>query len=139
MRDWTDTLKNIALILLIVVTASIVGMSVWANFAENDSGIAKPPAIEKARYEFLVRNTGQLIYADSYEHPRSGLYILKNFYVEKRGSYKLQKTELMLDERIFGKIKITDRKASRSLTATPQLVSVFIEHYAGGYKSHNRR
>jgi hypothetical protein len=117
-KNWTDIAKNIAIFGGIIIAIAWGGMSVWANIAESrvDTG-PEPPSIKNAQYEFLIINTGQLIYSDSYEHPSDTVWLLHKFYVAKDNKFKLQKADLRLDEYLFGKIIMTDR-AEIKLTPT---------------------
>jgi len=74
-----------------------------------DNSLPKPPAVSKAAWSVTIRNTGNVIYTNSYDHPTDAVYILHGYYEIKDGKYRQHKNDLTLDELYFGDIIIKKR------------------------------
>ena len=110
-QSWTDIIKNIVIIGGIVLAILWGGLSIYAHVTQNNP--ANPydiPAIEKARYQFLIQNTGRIVYANAYDVKSAGSYTLKGYYSLDGDKYSYYKADLTLSEKYFGKITITDRR-----------------------------
>ena len=108
-----SVLKKMILVLILLVILAVifgVGMSVWANFFRTPEGaIPDMPDIEKATYSVLIKNTGNLLLTSDYEH-QGNIYILKGFWELVGQKWKYRKSQLVLDEAIFGKIEVERRE-----------------------------
>lgn len=103
--------KIILIVILLVVVAVIffIGVSVWANFFRAPEGsLPNMPDVEKASYMVLIKNTGNLLLTNEYEH-QGNIYILNGFWELIGQKWKYQDSQLVLDEAIFGKIEIKRR------------------------------
>lgn len=112
-RGKMNIIKTMILILILVVIVVVifwVGMSVWANFFRTPEG-AMPdmPDIKKATYSVLIKNTGNLLLTDEYEH-YGNIYILKGYWELTGQKWEYRKSQLVLDEQIFGKIEVKRRE-----------------------------
>lgn len=107
-----SVLKTMILILiLVVIVAGLfwVGMSVYFNFFRTPEGaLPEMPDIEDATYLVLIKNTGNLLLTDDYEH-HGNIYILKGYWELTGQKWQYRGAELVLDEQIFGKIEVERR------------------------------
>ena len=103
--------KMLLILILLVILAGLswVGISIYANFIQSPAGASSTmPDIEKATYSVYIENTGNLILTDSYEH-QGNIYILQGYFELVGQKWQYRKSELVLDEAIFGKITIERR------------------------------
>lgn len=105
-------LKKMILVLILLVILAVlfgVGMSVYANFFMKPEGaIPEMPDIEEATYSVLIKNTGNLLFTNDYEH-YGNTYILKGFWELTGQKWTYRDSQLVLDEGIFGKIEVERR------------------------------
>lgn len=111
-------LKTIFLVIILLVVlgvlALVVGPCVYYNFIEKeDTGRPDMPDTEDATHTFYIENTGGLILASDYEQygevAGSRIYVLKGFWEMRGDKFKYVDAEIVLDEAIFGKIKVKRR------------------------------
>jgi hypothetical protein len=95
--------------ILIVGILAYLGSCVYANFfAPDSSTTSNYPDMDKAKYSVYIKNTGNLLFTDSYEiHGKTN--ILHGFWELSGKKYQYRKTDLVLDEAIFGVIEIKQR------------------------------
>lgn len=109
---WSIIIKNIVIIGGIAVAVFFLGLSLYANFVEDrpvDAGLPKPPSINQAAWQLTIRNTGNIIYTNSCEHPSDNIFILHGYYEIKDGKYRKHDNDLMLDKKYFGDIILKKR------------------------------
>ncbi len=106
-------LKKILLVLvtLIILSGIIwVGLSIYVNFFRQPEGaLPDMPDSSKAAYIVLIKNTGNLLLTDEYKK-QGDIYILQGYWELVEGKWRFRKTELKLNEGIFGKIEIERRE-----------------------------
>ena len=105
-------LKKILIVLILLVVLAIVsyiGISIYAAFINGPEGTSTLPDIEKASYLVYIENTGNLLLTDEYEHQGS-IYILNGYFELIGQKWKYRSFEIILDEKIFGKIEIKRRE-----------------------------
>jgi len=106
----------IKLIILVVMILAIAwgGICAYSNFfAEEDTGMPKMPKAEDARFGVHIENTGNLLLTNDYEvdgeEIGSRVFVLHDFWEVSGNSFKFRPGEIVLSEKIFGKITIRRR------------------------------
>lgn len=111
-ESWTNIIKNVVIIAGIALAVFFGALSIYANMTEGrpvDNSLPKPPAIDKAQWEVTIKNTGNILYTNSYLHPSDNLYILNGYWEIDGKKYKQHKNDLTLDETYFGDILVKKR------------------------------
>lgn len=102
LNDWLSIVWKGLGLLFLAAFIIYIGLSVWGNIAtSNMQNNAEGP---KATYEFLVATTGEKIYANEYEKPADGQYLLNGYYVLERNRWRWHSDVLLLDEEYTGPI-----------------------------------
>lgn len=100
---------KVIFIVLVVGMLAYLGSCVYANFFASDSSTTSNyPDMDKAGYSVYIKNTGNLLFTDKYE-TKGKTHILHGFWEMTGKEYKYRKTDLVLDEAIFGIIEIRER------------------------------
>lgn len=107
------------MIKLIILGAMILfiawaGLCVYSNFiAEPDTGMPKMPKVEEAQYGVHIENTGNLLLTNDYEvhgeEVGNRVFIIHSFWEVSGKDFKYRPGDIILEERIFGKITIRRR------------------------------
>lgn len=112
---WLDTSnKTFSLLIKIVILAFLIGAGLWfclsilGNTLLSDS-TPEYPDVEKARYQFLIKNTGEYVFTDDYNEITKGSYLLHGYYELKDGKYRWHDKDAPLDEKYFGPIRVKKR------------------------------
>lgn len=105
---------KIIFILVLVAGLAWTGVCVYASFFEKTEGEIEYelPDSDTVRYSFYIENTGNLILANDYEQhgENQKLYILHGYYELVGSEFQHRTRTLVLDEKIFGKITVKDRR-----------------------------
>lgn len=111
-RDSTNTWLSIVLklfaIIAIIFSITWIGLSIYANFQETSfTGVKNEISIEKAKYEFKINTTNEILLTQAFDFIISGdrkEYILHGFYRIVDDKWKYTNSDLSLNENYFGKI-----------------------------------
>lgn len=108
-------IKWIILIVILAVLALVVGPCVYYNFiAKPDTGMLDMPDQKEATHSFYIVNSGGLILASDYEQQGqtegSRVFILHGFWEVRGNKFKFVEGDIILNEKIFGKIEVKRRK-----------------------------
>ena len=96
------------LLLFLVVGLIYFGSCVYGNVKALDSNPRDVPEVADAQYKVVIVNTGNTLLSDDAE--RIGTVVTLNGYWElMKIKFKYHKESILLDEDIFGPIKITRR------------------------------
>lgn len=111
---WLDTtnktfslLLKIVLLIILILGVSFLGLSIFGNVIGSDD-TPKLPDADKARYQFLIKNTGEYIFTDDYSTD-GGIYVLHGYYELKDGKYRWHDKDLSLNPEYFGLIQVRKR------------------------------
>lgn len=118
LSDIQSILLKGLLILAIIAGAIIVGINIVGNIAlarANRPPEASYPSVSKAQYQFTLKTTGQVLFAEKYDSSKDGafdVYILKyGHYEDLNGRWVWRKAPMPpMDERYFGEIKVERRE-----------------------------
>ena len=106
----------IMLVVLALVLVFVVGPCVYYGFIDKpgESGTVDLPDNKKATHTFYIENTGGLILASNYEQHGDAagkrLFVLHGFWEMRGKGFKYMAGDLTLDENVFGKITVSQRK-----------------------------
>jgi hypothetical protein len=106
-ESWSNIIKNFVIVGGIVVAVFLLGISIYANATEDrpgGAGLPKAPPVDKAAWEVTIKNTGNVLYTDSYEQPSEGVYVLHGYYEIHESKYESHTNDLVLDDNYFGDI-----------------------------------
>ena len=106
-NEFLSVVLKLVVIVVIVLTVCMVGLSVFAHFTE-DKGLPEFPALADAPYIIQVRNTGQILLGKP-EAVSSGKVLLKGYYTLRDNKWVWLDGSLSLDEHYFGDIIIIKR------------------------------
>lgn len=112
IRDFQSVVLLTALIVLVTLGILFMGLSIWANVAENSdiTGLPRMPAASKAQYTIELRTTGDVLLTNDYDvaespnNPDMLLYTLNGFYRVENDKWKYDESDIPLDEYYFGEI-----------------------------------
>ncbi len=96
------------IIIMIIVGVLYAGTCVYANFMQKALGEYKVPSIEEAKYEFTIRNTGNVLFSGIYS-TRGAEFTLTGYWELVDDKYKYRDSQLKLDQKIFGTITVRRR------------------------------
>ncbi len=106
---------KIFVIMAIIGGAVLIGMSVYVAACNKPAGPTTPktPDAKEAEFSVLLESTGQVVLTNKYEQIGekigSRVFILRGYWELQGTAYKLRKADIVLDEKIFGKITVTRR------------------------------
>ena len=115
---WLDTSnKTFSLLIKIVVLVILICAALWfcLSILGNTLLADRPPDlpdVEKARYQFIIKNTGRYIFTDDYsehEYLKGICYDLHGYYELSDGKYRWHDKDLMLCKSLFGDIQVKKR------------------------------
>lgn len=109
LNEWLSIILKIGIIVVVVIGSIWVGLSIWGNIAEAQSGAPDMPDISKAEYIITLTATGQRFLTDSWESPAEGQYLINGYYELDGSKWRWRETDLLLNEFYFGDIKISRR------------------------------
>ena len=110
-----NIIKVILIIVIVGVVAFVVGPCVYYNFIEQPGGLSTNdmPDMEDATHSFRIENTGGLILSSDYEQHGEGvgarIFILHGFWEMRGNKFKYVASDVVLDEKVFGKITVKRR------------------------------
>lgn len=106
-------LKGIVLVVILVLIVW-VGITFYANACSNPKGHLDMPEANKAAYSVYIKNTSGLLLTNRYEtigtEVGSRIYTLHGFWEVRGSKFVYKKTDVILDEAVFGEINIRRRK-----------------------------
>jgi hypothetical protein len=92
-----------------ILALAYMGSCTYANFFNKpDTSTYKMPEIKTAQYDVYVENTGNLLMTNSYD-TYGKIIVLHGFWELVGREFKYRKTDLTLDQKIYGTITITKR------------------------------
>lgn len=94
-------------VIVVIVGAIYIGMTVFANCRPLEAERGRP-AVSRAQYEVVIRNTGNVFYTDEY-FDVDGIITLKGYWEKVGDDFKYRDNELNLDRDIFGTVIIFER------------------------------
>lgn len=100
-KDWSSIIRDWFIIIVIVLGVIFLALSITGDFTEANT---EPP--DEALYKVSIRNTGEILYTEDYDHPTDSVYILHGYWELEKTKYKHRDIELTLDKNIFGPIKV---------------------------------
>jgi len=103
--------KFVVAVVCIVISCMVIygGITLFYAFWPQTENTYNKPSVKKAMYSARIINTGLTFYADNGEKT-DGIVEMKEEYWELRdGNYKKIDGDLMLDESIFGPVRLTVR------------------------------
>ncbi len=101
-------LFKILIIIMIIVGLLYAVTCVYANFMQKGLGEYKTPSIGEAKYEFTIRNTGNVLYTDIYS-TRSAEFTLIGYWERVDNKYEYRPGQLVIDKKIYGVVTIRKR------------------------------
>ena len=110
LSGWLSVILKMMLVCLAVVFGIWFILCIWGNVAETRAE-SEPtmPSISKARYEFLIGNTGQTVLTPKYTKDGTAYY-LQGYYELKDNRWLWRRNTLTLDEKYFGPIVVSLRE-----------------------------
>lgn len=99
---------RIAVIGVIIIGLIYTGTCVYANFLQSEPGDYKLPKISQAQYEVTIVNTNNILYTDEYVVDGTKL-VLRGYWELTGNKYQVKSRDIVLDQDIFGTIKIKRR------------------------------
>lgn len=97
--------------ILLIIAITYGGISLYANIVENNSQVDLPkfPNINKAKYTFTFKTTGNILLTNEYNNIKPGVYELIGYWESNEKKYIYHDKELLIDESYFGDVIITAR------------------------------
>lgn len=105
---------KVMIIGVMVLAIAWGGVCAYSNFiAEPDTGLPKMPEVKDVAYGLHIENTGNLILTNDYEvHGEeigNRVFIVHGYWEVQGNSYKFTPGDIILSERVFGKITVRRR------------------------------
>lgn len=99
---------------LMIIAIAWGGVCAYSNFiAEPDTGMPKMPSAEDAEFGLHIENTGNLILTNDYEvhgdEADNRVFIVHGYWEARGNSYKFNPNDIILSEKVFGKITVRRR------------------------------
>lgn len=108
-NDWLSAILKVVALIVIVISISWFGLSVYSNIAEAQAKPPDLPNVSKAAYEFDMIS-GQVFLVREYSTVSEGNYLLKGYYYFTNNKWVYSKGTLPLDEKYWGPITIKRRQ-----------------------------
>lgn len=108
-----STIIKVIILAVMILAIGYGGLCVYSNCKAPDTGQPGMPNTEKATHSVYIKNTGGLILTSDYEvhgtEVGSRIFILHGFWEMRGQDFKFVEGDIILDEGIFGEIKVKRR------------------------------
>lgn len=101
-------ITKLIVLIAIILAIAYLGACVYANWFDKKIQSYEVPPIPEAQYQFIIRNTGNVLFTDNYEINGS-LIKVNGFWALIDGKFEYRDKELILDKEVFGEIIIRSR------------------------------
>jgi hypothetical protein len=108
MRKGIGLIIKGVMVLVLVVGLVYAGACVYSNFFAKD-GKPELPSADKAAYAIQVQSTGQVLFSNKIDD-KGQLITLHGFWELANTKFQYRKGDLILDEKLFGQIKVSRRQ-----------------------------
>ncbi len=107
------TLKLLAIVGMLVGVAYL-GTCAYANFfmpSKTTGNTPPPPKLESAHYSVTIETNGKVLFTDNFEKYGTiqSTYVLHGYFEQSGREFKFRNHDIILDEKVFGKITVKER------------------------------